>query len=175
MPVGTGHMGRSSFTTPNRSCERRRESIDGPRKSAGDGGSRLPLAVGRHYESERRGTDANPNKLIEIVIGTSCPAKPLFRELAKKWSFGAAATGVSIIKVRLSRFALLPRPPMIRSAKLPTPFPAEFTNGKRTSSPIPPLAKESGEAGFGPHELLEAALAICLTMTVQISAAKRGF
>ena len=64
---------------------------------------------------------------------------------------------------------------MIRSTGVPTPFQAEFTNGTHTSVADAPVAKGGGGQGFGPHELLEAALATCLTMTVQMSAAKHGF
>ncbi len=35
-----------------------------------------------------------------------------------------------------------------------------------------PIAKGGAGAGFGPHELVEAALATCMTMTVQMFAAK---
>lgn len=64
---------------------------------------------------------------------------------------------------------------MIRSNGLSTPFQAEFTNGSHTSTADAPVAKGGGGRGFGPHELLEAALATCLTMTVQMTAAKYGY
>jgi putative redox protein len=64
---------------------------------------------------------------------------------------------------------------MIRAAGLAGPFLAEFTNGSRTASADVPVAKGGGGNGFGPHELLEAALATCLTMTVQMAAAKHSY
>jgi putative redox protein len=64
---------------------------------------------------------------------------------------------------------------MIHVTGLAIPFQAEFTNGDRTAAADAPVAKGGGGNGFGPHELLEAALATCLTMTVQMTAAKHGF
>lgn len=63
---------------------------------------------------------------------------------------------------------------MIRSTSLDIPYQTAFSN--RTISAIAdvPLEKGGGGLGFGPHELLEAAFATCLTMTVQMSAAKHG-
>jgi putative redox protein len=37
-----------------------------------------------------------------------------------------------------------------------------------------PVEKGGAGQGFGPHELLEAAFATCLTVTVQMYAAKHG-
>src|SRR5581483_8990640 len=54
-------------------------------------------------------------------------------------------------------------------------FQATFTNGGSTASADVPKEKGGAGRGFGPHELLEAALATCLTITVEMYAAKHGF
>jgi putative redox protein len=64
---------------------------------------------------------------------------------------------------------------MIESRGRPTPYQAEFTNGTHTARADAPVAKGGGGQGFGPHELLEAALATCLSMTAQMTAAKHGY
>jgi putative redox protein len=51
------------------------------------------------------------------------------------------------------------------------PFSAWFTNGKHEGHCDAPLEKGGGDAGFGPHELLEAALANCLNIYVRVYAA----
>jgi len=61
---------------------------------------------------------------------------------------------------------------MIRSSSLETPFQVTFTNGGNTSTADVPKEKGGAGCGFGPHELLEAALATCLTITVAQYAAK---
>jgi|SRR5579883_478497 len=63
---------------------------------------------------------------------------------------------------------------MIRSSSLAIPYQTTFTNGSHTAIADVPIEKGGAGAGFGPHELLEAALATCLTMTVQMYAAKHG-
>lgn len=63
---------------------------------------------------------------------------------------------------------------MIRAAGRDTPYQATFTNGVHTAVADAPAAKGGGGQGFGPHELLEAALATCLTMTAQMTAAAHG-
>jgi putative redox protein len=64
---------------------------------------------------------------------------------------------------------------MIRSSNLDVPYKTAFTNGSHSSVADVPLEKGGAGAGFGPHELLEAALATCLTISVQMHAAKHGF
>ena len=50
-------------------------------------------------------------------------------------------------------------------------FDTWFTNGKHEGHCDAPLEKGGGDAGFGPHELLEAALASCLNIWVRVYAA----
>ena len=61
---------------------------------------------------------------------------------------------------------------MIRASSLDKPYLTTFTNGSQSSVADVPLEKGGNGNGFGPHELLEAALATCLTMTVQMYAEK---
>jgi putative redox protein len=63
---------------------------------------------------------------------------------------------------------------MIRSSNLATPHQTAFSNGTLEAVADVPVEKGGAGKGFGPHELLEAALATCLTMTVQMYAAKHG-
>lgn len=63
---------------------------------------------------------------------------------------------------------------MIRSSNLAIPYQTTFTNGSHQAIADVPIEKGGAGNGFGPHELLEAALATCLTMTVQMYAAKHG-
>ena len=63
---------------------------------------------------------------------------------------------------------------MIRSSSLDVPYQTAFTNGTHDAVADVPVEKGGSGKGFGPHELLEAAFATCLTMTVQMYAAKHG-
>ena len=63
---------------------------------------------------------------------------------------------------------------MIRSSSLGVPYQTAFTNGSHEALADVPVEKGGAGIGFGPHELLEAAFATCLTMTVQMYAAKHG-
>ena len=63
---------------------------------------------------------------------------------------------------------------MIRSASLDAPYQTAFTNGSHEGVADVPVEKGGAGKGFGPHELLEAAFATCLTMTVQMHAARHG-
>jgi len=63
---------------------------------------------------------------------------------------------------------------MIRSSSGEVPFQTAFTDGTHAGVADLPVAKGGAGQGFGPHDLLEAAFATCLTMTVQMSAAKHG-
>ena len=49
-------------------------------------------------------------------------------------------------------------------------FDTWFTNGKHEGHCDAPVEKGGGDAGFGPHELLEAALASCLNIYVRLYA-----
>jgi putative redox protein len=63
---------------------------------------------------------------------------------------------------------------MIRTHVLTTPYQTNFSNGTHNAVADVPIEKGGSGQGFGPHELLEAALATCLSMTVQMYAAKHG-
>lgn len=63
---------------------------------------------------------------------------------------------------------------MIRASSLGVPYQTAITNGTHHAVADVPVAKGGAGQGFGPHELLEAALATCLTMTVQMYAGKHG-
>lgn len=63
---------------------------------------------------------------------------------------------------------------MIESRTLTSHFQSEFGNGKLVSIADLPSEKGGLGQGFGPHELLEAALATCMTMTVHMHAAKHA-
>jgi putative redox protein len=64
---------------------------------------------------------------------------------------------------------------MIRASGLDVPYQTAFTNGTQSAVADVPVEKGGAGRGFGPHELLEAAFATCLTMTVQKCAAEHGF
>ncbi len=59
---------------------------------------------------------------------------------------------------------------MIRVSSLDVPYQTAFTNGTFDAVADVPVEKGGAGQGFGPHELLEAALATCLTMTAQMYA-----
>ena len=63
---------------------------------------------------------------------------------------------------------------MIRSSSLHPHYQTAFTNGSHDGVADVPVEKGGAGKGFGPHELLEAALATCLTMTVTMYASKHG-
>jgi putative redox protein len=63
---------------------------------------------------------------------------------------------------------------MIRASSLETAYQTAFTNGEYSAVADVPREKGGDGHGFGPHELLEAALATCLTMTVRMYAAKHA-
>lgn len=64
---------------------------------------------------------------------------------------------------------------MIRSASLDTPHQITFSNGSQKSVADLPREKGGDGDGFGPHELVEAALATCMAMSARMSAAKHGY
>jgi putative redox protein len=53
-------------------------------------------------------------------------------------------------------------------------FQTTFSASGHSALADAPTAKGGGGAGFGPHELLEAALATCLNMAVRMQASKLG-
>jgi putative redox protein len=61
---------------------------------------------------------------------------------------------------------------MIRAFSLAVPYQTAYSNGTHDGVADVPVDKGGAGQGFGPHELLEAAFATCLTMTVQMYAAK---
>jgi putative redox protein len=63
---------------------------------------------------------------------------------------------------------------MIQATSLATPFQTAFSNGSLEAVADVPIEKGGAGSGFGPHELLEAALATCIAMTVRMSAAKHA-
>lgn len=63
---------------------------------------------------------------------------------------------------------------MIRSHSLGVPHRVAFSNGDHSADADLPAAKGGAGLGFGPHDLLEAALATCMTITVEMYAAKHG-
>lgn len=64
---------------------------------------------------------------------------------------------------------------MIRSSGLAAPYQTAFSNGTHSAVADVPREKGGDGQGFGPHELLEAALATCMAMSVRMYAAKRDF
>lgn len=63
---------------------------------------------------------------------------------------------------------------MIRASSLAVPYQTAFTNGTHDAVADVPVAKGGAGHGFGPHELLEAAFATCMVMTVRMSATECG-
>lgn len=63
---------------------------------------------------------------------------------------------------------------MIRTTSHTEPYRTTFKNDNHTAIADAPLTKGGGETGFGPHELLEAALATCINMSIRMAAAKRN-
>lgn len=63
---------------------------------------------------------------------------------------------------------------MIRATDHGESHQIEYTNGSHFGIADLPREKGGEGDGFGPHELLEAALATCMAMTVRMVAAKEG-
>ena len=61
---------------------------------------------------------------------------------------------------------------MIKASSVDQSCQTAFTNGDQSSIGDLPVAKGGAGRGFGPHELLEAALATCMVMTVRMYADK---
>lgn len=63
---------------------------------------------------------------------------------------------------------------MIKAISMPTPYKTGFSSGTHKGIADVPAEKGGLGNGFGPHELLEAAFATCLSMTVRMYAAKHA-
>lgn len=63
---------------------------------------------------------------------------------------------------------------MIETRNLPQAYCGVASNGRCAMQTDAPLAKGGGGAGFGAHELLEAALATCINMAVRMQASAHG-
>lgn len=63
---------------------------------------------------------------------------------------------------------------MIQATITGKPFQVAFTNGEHSAFADVPKEKLGDGRGFGPHELLEAALATCLAITLEKYAAKHN-
>lgn len=63
---------------------------------------------------------------------------------------------------------------MIRATSDGVPYRVTFTDGRFAATSDTTAEKGGGDAGFGPHELLEAALATCLTITLEKTARQHG-
>ena len=61
---------------------------------------------------------------------------------------------------------------MIHTKSQAAKFLVQFTNGEQFSMADTTLDKGGGNAGFRPHELLEAALASCMNMSLRMYAEK---
>jgi putative redox protein len=62
---------------------------------------------------------------------------------------------------------------VIQSESQPEKFKTVFTNGEHVSTSDTTPDKGGANSGFRPHELLEAALANCMNMTLRMSAEKQ--
>ncbi len=63
---------------------------------------------------------------------------------------------------------------MIRAESRAEAYQIAFTDGANAGVADLPAAKGGAGRGFGPHDLLEAAVATCLTMTARLYAEKHG-
>ena len=63
---------------------------------------------------------------------------------------------------------------VIHSVSLPKAFQTIVSNGHASTTADVPQAKGGEGQGFGAHELLEAALAACLNMTIRMTASKNA-
>jgi putative redox protein len=63
---------------------------------------------------------------------------------------------------------------MIRATSNGVPYRVTFTDGRFTATADTTREKGGGDAGFGPFELIEAALATCLTITLEKTARQHG-
>lgn len=63
---------------------------------------------------------------------------------------------------------------MIRADNMRRNYLTELTNGEHVAQSDTTLDKGGSNLGFRPHELLEAALASCMNMTLRMAAAEQG-
>ena len=63
---------------------------------------------------------------------------------------------------------------MITAQSQATPYQTLYTNGRHEALADVPPAKGGQDAGLGPHELIEAGLACCLSMWYRMQAQKLG-
>jgi putative redox protein len=63
---------------------------------------------------------------------------------------------------------------MIRAQSLPEPYQTSLTNSSAEILADTSVEKGSDVPGFRPHDLLEAALAACMNMTVRVYADRHG-
>jgi putative redox protein len=63
---------------------------------------------------------------------------------------------------------------MIHTKSQPEKFLVQFTNGAQFSMADATRDKGGGDAGFRPHELIEAALASCMNMSLRMYAEKHS-
>ena len=63
---------------------------------------------------------------------------------------------------------------MIQADSQPDNYHTKFTNGEHVATSDATPGKGGANRGFRPHELLEAALATCMNMTVRMAAEKQG-
>ncbi|GAB7078979.1 OsmC family protein [Megalodesulfovibrio paquesii] len=61
---------------------------------------------------------------------------------------------------------------MIRATSLPQHYATRFSNGQQEGIADTTQDKGGGNAGFRPHDLLEAAVASCMNMTLRMAAEK---
>ena len=64
---------------------------------------------------------------------------------------------------------------MIKTKSAAIAYQTSYVTRNQQAVADAPLEKGGAGAGFGPHELLEAALATCLNIAVRMSAKKRVF
>lgn len=63
---------------------------------------------------------------------------------------------------------------MIKSNSLKNKFKCQFTNGKHNTFSDASKKLGGGNSGFGPHELIEASYACCLSIWLRINAEKHN-
>lgn len=63
---------------------------------------------------------------------------------------------------------------MIYANSQSEPYLTQFTNGEHSAGADTTSTKGGGGRGFRPHELLEAALAACMNITLRMSAQRHG-
>jgi putative redox protein len=63
---------------------------------------------------------------------------------------------------------------MIQADSQPEQFLTQFTNGEHSAAADTTADKGGGNRGFRPHELLEAALATCMNMSLRMYAQKHA-